>query len=149
MSEPTPPNVDPTAPSLPDAGTTGLAPNIAGGLAALFPLIGGIIFFILEKKNAFVRFVAMQSIFLGGLAAAVSVALWVAGLVFGHLPLIGALMLIVLGIAHFVFSIVWFIAYVVAVVKAFTSQEWEIPWLGKLARKQLAQIDTASTPPAA
>ena len=33
---------------------------------ACIPLIGGIIFYILEKHDSFVRFYAMQSIIFGG-----------------------------------------------------------------------------------
>ena len=45
--------------------TTGLPANVAAALACI-PLIGGIIFYILEKRNRFVRFYAMQSIIFGG-----------------------------------------------------------------------------------
>ena len=40
---------------------TGLAPNIAATICAALPLVGGIIFLALEKKNAFVRFWAITS----------------------------------------------------------------------------------------
>ena len=43
-----------------------MTPNVAAGLAALFPLIGGIIFLVLEKRSQFVRFWAMQSVVVGG-----------------------------------------------------------------------------------
>ena len=51
-----------------------------------------------------------------------------------------------IGLGNMVFGIVWFIVYVIAAVKAFSGQEWEIPWLGKLARKQLAQTDGPTAP---
>jgi uncharacterized membrane protein len=38
--------------------------------------------------------------------------------------------------------------YLVSLVKAFSNQEWEIPWLGKLARRQLALMDGTPAPPA-
>ena len=44
--------------------TTDLPSNVAAALAC-FPLIGGIIFYILEKRDGFVRFYAMQSIIFG------------------------------------------------------------------------------------
>ena len=145
---PSPPSGLPASNS-PQPETTGLAPNIAAGLAAVFPLVGGIIFFLLEKKDKFVRFWAMQSMFLGGLALAVSIAMQIAGFVFGFIPVVGKLMGILLGFAHLIFSLAWFVVYVIGIVKAFTGKEWEIPWLGKLARQQLARIDGASPPPAA
>ena len=91
----------------------------------------------------------MQSMFLGGLALAVSIAMQIAGFVFGFIPVVGKLMGILLWFAHLIFSLAWFVVYVIGIVKAFTGKEWEIPWLGQLARQQLARIDGASPPPAA
>ena len=66
---------DPVAPSQPppppEAGPSAepssldLPPNIAAAIACI-PLVGGIIFYLLEKRNSFVRFYAMQSIIFGG-----------------------------------------------------------------------------------
>ena len=134
------------APSAPAA--TGLAPNVAAGLAAVFPLVGGVIFLVLEKKDKFVRFWAMQSIFFGGLAFGISIVLRVVAFVFGFLPFIGKLMLFLLLIVYPIFGLAWFVVWVIGIVKAFSGKEWEIPWLGKLARQQLEKIDGAATPPA-
>jgi uncharacterized membrane protein len=136
---------DPNAPS---PAATGLAPNIAAGLACLFTIVGGIIFLVLEKKDKFVRFWAMQAAFLGGLAVAVSVALGMAHLVFDMIPVIGGLLMGILTLTNIVFRIAWFVVYVICVMKAFSNQEWEIPWLGKLARKQLEQMDGPTATPA-
>nr|MDQ2660134.1 hypothetical protein [Verrucomicrobiota bacterium] len=63
--------VDPIPPVAPavnanaTSSTTGLPSNVAAALACI-PLIGGIIFYVLEKRDAFVRFYAMQSIIFGG-----------------------------------------------------------------------------------
>ncbi len=127
--------------------TTGLTPNIAAGIATLFTIVGGIVFLVLEKKDRFVRFWAMQSVFLGGLALAVPIVVRIANLVFDFIPFAGKLMMVVLGLANLVFGIAWFIVYVICVVKAFSRQEWEIPLLGKLARKQLEQMDGPVVPP--
>ncbi len=54
---------------------TGLQPNLAAALASFLLLVGGIVFLILEKKDQFVRFYAMQSVFLGGLLVALSIAM--------------------------------------------------------------------------
>src|SRR6202795_4333748 len=60
---PTPPPVpEPDAPA--KSTSTGLPSNVAAALAC-FPLIGGIIFYVLEKRDGFVRFYAMQSIIFG------------------------------------------------------------------------------------
>ena len=138
----TPP--DPVTPP-PAADGTGLQPNVAAGVAALFPLVGGLIFLVLEKKNAFVRFHAMQSVFLGGAIFAASIAVQILVWIFLHVPLIGWLLALLLGIGFWVISLGWFVVYVIAVVKAFSNKEWEIPILGPLARKQLASGPTGPT----
>lgn len=145
---PTPPASDPS-PNPPGEATTGLAPNVAAGLACLFSIVGGVVFLVLEKKDKFVRFWAMQSVFFGGLLLGVSIFVRIALLVFDFIPWIGKLLMFVTGIANMIFGLASLIVYIICVVKAFSKQEWEIPWLGKLARKQLEQMDGPPTQPAA
>ena len=145
---PSSPNETPDSPAL-TTNTTGLAPNLAAGIATLFTIVGGVVFLVLEKKDKFVRFWAMQAVFLGGLMLAVSILVRVSYAVFDFIPVVGKLLMVLVGIANLLFSLAWFVVYVITVVKAFTRQEWEIPWLGKLARKQLAQTDDPGTPTAA
>ena len=70
MPDPVDPVQPPFPPPVPEPGatpqpnSTGLPSNVAAALAC-FPLIGGIIFYILEKRDGFVRFYAMQSIIFG------------------------------------------------------------------------------------
>jgi uncharacterized membrane protein len=129
-----PATVPPAAPS----GSEGLPPNVAAGLACLFPLIGGILFLLLEKKNAYVRFYAMQSIFFGGASVAFSVACRLMQLIFGHIPIVGLIVSVFVGLIAFAFGVAWLVIYIVTLVKSFSGVEWEIPYLGTLARKQLA-----------
>src|SRR3954447_2745216 len=63
MGDPTDP-IPPVTATGPGTGSTGLPSNVAAALAC-FPLIGGVIFYILEKRDSFVRFYAMQSIIFG------------------------------------------------------------------------------------
>src|SRR6058998_2060049 len=60
---PPPPSAEPEP--IPKSTSTGLPSNVAAAIACI-PLIGGIIFYILEKHDSFVRFYAMQSIIFGG-----------------------------------------------------------------------------------
>ena len=46
--------------------STGINPTVAGLLCYLLGFVTGIIFLVLEKENRFVRFHAMQSIFVFG-----------------------------------------------------------------------------------
>ena len=117
---------------------TGLAPNIAATICAALPLVGGIIFLALEKKNAFVRFWAMQSVFFGGVVVAYSIVSQIAALVLAHIPVLGWLVILLLGFVGMVVGLASLVIWVITIIKAFSSVEWEIPFLGKLARKQLA-----------
>src|SRR5260370_9551486 len=63
-SFPPPPPSGPGPEFGPKSTSTGLPSNVAAALACI-PLIGGIIFYVVEKHDSFVRFYAMQSIILG------------------------------------------------------------------------------------
>jgi uncharacterized membrane protein len=91
----------------------------------------------------------MQSVFLSGLALVFAVAIRVAHLVFDFIPWVGTILMLVLGLANMAFGLAWFVVYLISLVKAFSNQEWEIPWLGKLARAQLEKMDGPPTRPAA
>ena len=145
MDETTPPPVpspepkpaEATPPLTADEGTS-IAPNIAATICAAVPLVGGIVFLVLEKKNPFVRFWAMQSILFGGLLFAVSILLQIVSFILAHIPILGWILLFVIWIASLIFWVGWMVIWVITIIKAFSNVEWEIPYLGKLARKQLA-----------
>ena len=77
--------------------------------------------------------------FLGGLLLAVSILMRVMAFLFQFIPFLGKLLMLALWVLHVVFSVAWLVAYVVQIVKAFSNKEWEIPYLGPLARKQLGE----------
>ena len=98
---------------------TGLKKNTAGALAYVLGPITGVIFLILEK-DPFVRFHAMQSIVV---FVTLFVLQWVLGLTVILLvlvPLVGILS---------------FILWLMCIYKAWMGKEWEVPVLGKFARK--------------
>ena len=120
------------------ADGTGLAPNIAATICAAVPLVGGVIFLVLEKKNAFVRFWAMQSVFFGGAVIGFSIASRIASFVMGQIPILGKLVIFLLWIIGMLVGIASLVVWVISIVQALSNKEWEIPVLGKLTRKQLA-----------
>src|SRR5438876_10430734 len=71
--------------------STGLPSNVAAAIACI-PLIGGIIFYILEKHDSFVRFYAMQSIIFGGAWLLFNVASQIVYFIFGSIPGIGGIL---------------------------------------------------------
>ena len=106
---------------------------------ACIPLIGGIIFYILEKKDNFVRFYAMQSIILSGALLLCWFVYWVAHWMLIHIPVIGVIFYIVLYLPWAFAIVAIFVFFIVAIVKAFSGVLWEIPYIGAMARKQLGE----------
>ena len=100
----------------------GLPQNTAGALAYALGWLTGLVFLLVEKKNGYVRFHAMQSLMF---FAALTVASFV--------PVIGWLL------SPFL-MIVGFIAWLVSIYKAYNGEEFELPVAGKLAKKQLAKM---------
>jgi uncharacterized membrane protein len=131
----------PPPPSEPESGkssSTGLPSNVAAALACI-PLVGGLIFFILEKHDRFVRFYAMQSIVFGLAWFFFNIVSAVIHAIFAAIPALGGILVffwaMVAAIIHIAFLVVW----IVATWKALTGARWEIPYVGPIARKQLGE----------
>jgi uncharacterized membrane protein len=115
MSEETKPVVTKT--------TSGLEPNLAALFCYLAGWITGLVFFLIEKENRFVRFHAMQSmITFGGLT--------VLFMVLGFIPVIGWLLMPVLGLAQLVL-------WILLMVKAYQGEHFKLPVIGDLAEKNI------------
>jgi uncharacterized membrane protein len=98
---------------------TGLKKNTAAALAYVLGPITGIIFLIIDK-DPFVRFHAMQSI-------VVFVFLFALQWIFG-LTIILIFLVPIVGIISFVL-------WLLMIYKAWMGEEWEVPVLGKFARR--------------
>ncbi len=120
----------------PQSGTTGLPSNVAAAIACI-PLIGGIIFYILEKRDGFVRFYAMQSIIFGGAWVLFAIVYSIAHAILTPIPAIGLFFAIILWVIWALVGVAFLVIFIVTVVKAFTGVRWEIPYIGPMARKQM------------
>jgi len=131
---PAPPGPGPGPSARPTS--TGLPSNVAAAIACI-PLIGGIIFYILEKQDNFVRFYAMQSIifccawFLFKIVSAVVHA------VFWAIPGIGGILVFFWAIIAALVHLVFLVIMIITIVKAFTGVRWDIPYIGPVARRQV------------
>ncbi len=99
--------------------TTGLEPNIAGLLCYLGGWITGIVFLVIEQKNKFVRFHALQSIVTFG-------ALTVASALLNWIPFVGDFFSAVIGILAF-------ILWILLMVKAYQGELYKVPVAGHVA----------------
>lgn len=103
--------------------SVGLSANAAAGLCYLLGWLSGIVFLVLEKENAFVRFHAMQSLLTFGGLLLVSLA--------AHLlPFIGMLVAIVIG------PLTLFL-WLLLMYKGFQGEYYKLPFFGELAEQQL------------
>ncbi|MEP7016167.1 MAG: hypothetical protein ABI925_12060 [Verrucomicrobiota bacterium] len=124
------------------SGTTGLPSNVAATLACI-PLVGGIIFYVLEKHDSFVRFYAMQSIVFGGAWILFWIVYSIAHAILTPIPAIGLIFGIILWIIYALVSIAFLVIFIITLVKAFTGVRWEIPYIGQMAQKQTVGGTTA------
>ncbi len=140
-SPPPPPPLTPAGPGPEvNASTTGLPSNVAAAIACI-PLVGGIIFFILEKRDGFVRFYAMQSIIFGGAWLLFNVVYAIVHVIFASVPAIGVFLSILWGLVGMLVHLAFVVVWIIATIKAFTNVRWDIPYIGPMARKQFG--DTA------
>jgi uncharacterized membrane protein len=109
----------------------GMQPNIAAGLSYVLGWVTGLIFFLMEKQNRFVRFHAMQSIlFFGGLTV-IQIILGVVG----YLPLLGLLA----GLLGYAVWIIFIVGYIVLLINGFQGKYFKLPIVGDYAERYANQ----------
>jgi len=106
-----------------DLGKTssGMQPNVAALLSYLLGFITGIIFYLIEKDNKFVRFHAMQSIVTFG-------ALFILGFILAVIPVIGWGLMPVLWVVQVVL-------WILLMIKAYQGELFKLPIVGDIAEK--------------
>jgi len=106
--------------------STGIEANVAGLLSYVLGFITGIIFFVIEKENKFVRFHAMQSI-----------------ITFGSLFVLGLMLGVVFRftyVGYTISSLLWIvdiILWILLMVKAYQGEYFKLPVVGDIAEKQV------------
>ncbi len=114
-----------------DASSTGLDRNVGGLLSYVCGPISGIIFLIIEKKSAFVRFHAMQS-------TVTFAGLFVIGLITNVLPVLGVLISLLL-------APVTLILWIILMYKAFQGERFKLPLVGDWAEQLLSRMEAGSS----
>jgi uncharacterized membrane protein len=117
--------------------STGLAPHVAGLLCYLGAWITGIVFIVIEQKNKWVRFHAVQSIVVFG-------TLLIASLILGWIPFAGPAFSTIIGITGFVL-------WIILMVKAYHGERYKLPLAGDIAESIVAAsggtVDYQKPPP--
>lgn len=117
-----------------DSTQLGLEENIEGALAYLLLFVSGIVLYLVEEDNQFVRFHAAQStILFGGLAVVrlilgifsfgAAIGLSFIGFIFSGLFMLFNLLLV----------LVTFILWLVLMLKAYSGEKYKLPMVGDLA----------------
>jgi uncharacterized membrane protein len=101
--------------------SSGLEDNVAALLCYVAGWVSGLIFFLIETENRFVRFHAVQSIIVFG-------TLNIIGIVFGWIPVFNMFIWpLVGGLA--------FVLWVVLMYKSYQGVMYKLPIVGELAEK--------------
>ncbi len=117
--------------------STGMEPNVGGALSYLLGIITGILFYVIEKDNEFIRFHAMQSIIVFGGLFVLSI-LWSFFLAFlGFIPILGWIVAGILGFVSLLIMPLIIILWLFLMYKAFNGQMYELPLVGKYAREYM------------
>jgi uncharacterized membrane protein len=124
----------------PEGSDSGLPSNVAAGLCAAIPLLGGIVFYVIERKDLFVRHWAVQAIFFGGAWAAASLLISIFSALFGHLPFIGVLFLLLAALLHFAVLCVGLVLWIMGIAKAFKGERWEYPFISTLGKRYFPNL---------
>jgi uncharacterized membrane protein len=138
IQPPPPPPSTPEADAAGKTGTTGLPSNLAAALAC-FPLIGGLIFYILEKRDNFVRFYAMQSILFGAAWFVFNIVSKIVFAIFSSIPALGGILVFLWAVLQALVQLAFLVVMIITIVKAFTNVRWDIPYIGPIARKQIGE----------
>lgn len=109
--------------------STGLDPKVANLLAYLFGWLGGLIIWLMEKENRFVKWNALQALILGIVEV---VCILVISFILGLIPYIGWFFFSWLG---WVLAGVCWIFAIIAIVMGFQGKTFRIPGISSLTDK--------------
>jgi uncharacterized membrane protein len=125
---PPPPYIPPSS-----AASSGISDNLAAALAYV-TVIPAIVFLVLEPYNKIplVRFHSFQSIGLCIVGILLNAVLRLGHDILHIIPLSG----ILFGILNLAFALILFIAWLIAILKAFNGEWYKLPFIGDIAERQ-------------
>ncbi|MCX5693173.1 MAG: DUF4870 domain-containing protein [Candidatus Omnitrophica bacterium] len=115
--------------------STGMQANVAALLSYVLGWLTGLIFFLLEKDNKFVKFHAMQSMIVFGALFVLQIG---AGMLIGMFAMMRlGFMIPVLSFITGLLYIISFILWVILMIKAYQGEMFKLPIAGDIAEKQV------------
>ncbi|GHO44166.1 DUF4870 domain-containing protein [Ktedonospora formicarum] len=109
--------------------TINMQPNVAAGLACVFGWVSGLVFFLIEKQNRFVRFFAMQSILLSGGFTVLSILL---NIMTSFMP---SSVAVLFSCLTGLISLAFFVGWLIQLINAFQGKMFKLPVIGDMAEK--------------
>ncbi len=117
----------------PTESAFGLQPNIAAGLASLFSWVGGLVILLGKPPQAWVRFVAVQSIVL---AVAYAICAFALGIVWGVVSFIPGVRLVLFPIFMLAGGVLWLasvVGWLVCTIQGFSGKAQRLPVIAEYA----------------
>jgi uncharacterized membrane protein len=120
----------------PASGSTsiGIPANVAGALAYVLGPITGVIFYVLERENRFVRFHAAQSIAVSCVLFVLGIVLAIVSSILAFVPVLGWFVAMLLSFGLWLVSLV---LWLFLMWQAYQGHEWEAPLAGTFARRMV------------
>ena len=103
----------------------GVTENLEGLLCYALGWVTGLVFLLVEQKNMFVRFHALQSL-------VTFLALFIITAVIGFIPVLGIL-------AGLIFWPLGVVLWIVLMIKAYKGERYKLPVIGDFVEKQLGK----------
>lgn len=117
----------------------GLDANVAAALGYIIGVLG-LVNFLIEKENKFVKFHGIQSVIYSVGIGAVFMVVWIVLIVFGVIlsavsDVLGVLMWLINTVLFFAFFLAMFGGLIYAAYKAYQGQMFKLPIVGNFAEK--------------
>ncbi|MDQ2903254.1 MAG: DUF4870 domain-containing protein [Chloroflexota bacterium] len=110
----------------------GMEANVAAGLSYVFGWVGGLVIFLMEKQNRFVRFNAMQSILFFGALTVLDIGISIIGRFGDIVALVGCF-------GGWAIGLIAFIGWIVLMINAFQGKYFKLPIIGDYAERYANQ----------
>lgn len=117
--------------------TLGMDQNIEALLCYVGTWITGIVFFVLETENRFVRFHALQSLIAFGLISVIFIATSILTSIFTFFLPFSLPILILITIINVVLGGLSFVLWVLLMVKAYQGSWFKLPVIGDIVEKRI------------
>jgi len=112
--------------------STGMDPKVAALLSYVLGWVTGLIFYLIEKEDKYVRFHAMQSILL---SVAMIVLMTALNIVLAMLTTIVDIFGLLFVFVSPLLGLAFFVLWIMLMVKAYQGEKWKLPIIGDMAER--------------